>query len=371
MSRAVAASFLWLALTAPLSAEVRPLTLPAGAQVPDVVQGDDGVIHVTYGTGLPGDGYYVRSGDGGKTFSTPVRLNRNGSTVTTGMERGPKLALGKGGTVHVVWLGYYKDGGGAFYTRSTDGGRTFEPERRLEEPQYGLDNATVAADGQGTVVVLWTGGIPGVPHDKDSPTASPIVLVRSSDDGKTFSRNEPVKSDHPAALHACGCCRLEARIAGAKLYVAFRGGYKNLRDPWLLVGPKAGNDFRCVRVSEDNWSTGCPMQGIPLAVDDRGRVLVSWMSRDRAYWSLSDTDAKQFRPRLTAPAGNGKAAFPLALPTGKGEVFLLWQEGKQVHWAVVREDGTATSEQGSLAAAPGGHRATAFVGKDGNVYVLQ
>src|SRR5262245_14785724 len=208
MPRTPIALLLVVLFSSTLRAEVRVLELPAGAQVPDAVQDAGGVIHVTYGTGLPGDGYYVKSTDRGKSFSKPVKLHRKADTVTTGMERGPKLALGKDGVIHVVWLGFYKKGGGAYYTRSTDGGKSFEPERPLQEPDYGLDNATVAADGQGNVIVLWTGGLPGVSHDADSPTASPIILVRSTDEGKTFSKNEVVKSDHPASLHACGCCRL-------------------------------------------------------------------------------------------------------------------------------------------------------------------
>jgi hypothetical protein len=358
-------------LTAPLAAEVRSLTLPAGARVPDVAQDAGGVIHATYGTGLPGDGCYIRSADGGKTFSTPVKLNQRGGTVTTGMERGPKLALGKDGVIHVVWLAYYKKGGGAWYTRSTDGGKSFAPERALQEPDYGLDNATIVADGRGLVLVLWTGGFPGITRDPDSPTASPIILVRSTDDGATFSKNELLPSDHPASSHACGCCRLEARLAGDHLYVGFRGGYKNLRDPWILVGPKTGNAFRCVRISEDNWSTTCPMQGIPFSVSDKGRVLVSWMSREQAYWSWSDAAVKQFATRIVAPAGKGTVSFPLALPASKDEVFLLWQQGKRAYWALVRENGAPTGERGALAASPDGHRATAFVGRDGHIYVAR
>jgi hypothetical protein len=42
------------------------------------------------------------------------------------MERGPKLALGKDGVIHVVWIRFYKQGGGVWYTRSTDGGNTWQ-----------------------------------------------------------------------------------------------------------------------------------------------------------------------------------------------------------------------------------------------------
>jgi hypothetical protein len=81
--------------------------------------------------------------------------------------------------------------------------------------------------------------------------------VRSRDNGATFSANELLRSDHPASSRACGCCRLSATVgADGKLYVAFRGGYRNIRDPYLLQGKKAENDFHCLRVSADNWKFG-------------------------------------------------------------------------------------------------------------------
>ena len=358
-----------LALAAPVvRAEVRSVRVPGGGQVPDVKLDPAGVLHMTYGTGLPGDAFYVQSKDGGKTFSPPVKLNTKAATVTTGMERGPRLALGKDGVIHVLWQGWYKTGGGTAYSRSTDGGKTFAPERRLESPAYGLDNVALAADDQGNVVALWTGGFPGAKEDPDSPTASPIVLTYSRDNGATFSKNELVKSDHPASSNACACCRLEARIAGGKLYVAFRGGYKNLRDPWLLVGPLGSNDFRCVRVSEDNWDHTCPMQGIPLTVGADGRVLVSWMSRNRGYWSTSDPAVKSFEPKHAVPMkGSAKLSFPHALPTKDG-VFLLWQVGHDAQWALVGADGT--SKTTGRVGVQGMGKVNAFVGADGHLYVV-
>lgn len=233
-------------------ADVTTIRVPHGGEVPEVVLDGDGVLHMTYGRGLPGNAFYVQSRDAGKTFTEPVRLNHNPDTVTTGRERGPKVAVGKDGVIHVVWMGYYKKGGGVLYTRSTDGGKTFEPERNLLDTRTGCDNATVAADREGNVFVLWTDGRLG--NDADNPTASPIFMTRSADGGKTFSRNLPVRHDYPG--RACGCCRLVAQVGGDnELYIAFRGGYKGVRDPYLLKGPKEGNDFKSVPIHEDDWKT--------------------------------------------------------------------------------------------------------------------
>jgi hypothetical protein len=353
------------------SAEVRTIRAPNSGQVPDVAVDAQGTLHMTYGVGQGGNAFHVQSGDGGKTFTKPVQLNRRADTVTTGMERGPRIALGKDGVIHVVWHGYYKRGGGMWYTRSADGGKSFEPERRLEDPPYGLDNAALAADADGNVFVLWTGGFPGTTKDPESEISAPIILVRSTDNGKTFSKNELLKSDHPASSHACGCCRLEARIGGdANLYVAFRGGYKGMRDPWLLVGKKSENNFKCLRVHEDKWQTGCPMQGMPLRVDARGRVLFSWMSRDRAYWTISD-DNKKFRDPIPAPEpGKGAQAFPMAVQNAQGKVLLVWAQNGEVRWAVYAADGKLTAQRGTAGKQVEQNKPTAFVGGDGHFYVV-
>jgi hypothetical protein len=237
-------------------ADVKTLRVPDGGEVPEVVLDARRVLHVTYGRGAPGNGYYIQSRDFGKTFSRPVRLNQRADTVTTGMERGPKLAVGKDDVVHVVWLGYYKNGGGVWYTRSTDGGKTFEAERNLTEVRPAWDNATIAADEEGNVFAFWTGQWPGLPNEyPKSPVASPMIMTRSTDNGRTFAQSELVRHDYPG--RACGCCRLEAQVGpDNNLYVGFRGGFQNIRDPHLLKGKKAENDFRTTRINEDNWESG-------------------------------------------------------------------------------------------------------------------
>ena len=52
-----------------------------------------------------GDVFYVHSGDGVR-FSKPMRVNRHPkSAIAMGNIRGAQLAVGKGGRVHVAWMG--------------------------------------------------------------------------------------------------------------------------------------------------------------------------------------------------------------------------------------------------------------------------
>lgn len=113
------------------------------------------------------------------------------------------------------------------------------------------------------------------------------------------------------------------------------------------------------------------MQGIPFRVDGRGRVLASWMSRDRAYWAASDEGASRFGPPVPTPdEGKQPESFPIALANRQGQVILVWKQGTQVQWALYTADGTYTGQRGLAGESPGRNKPTAFVGRDDHFYIV-
>lgn len=113
------------------------------------------------------------------------------------------------------------------------------------------------------------------------------------------------------------------------------------------------------------------MQGVPFRVDGKGRVLISWMSRHKAYWALSEPGGERFGPAVSAPGdGKHKQAFPVALANRKGEVLLVWKHGAQVSWAMYTRDGKPTGIGGQAGSLPGPNKPTAFVGADDQFYVV-
>ncbi len=113
------------------------------------------------------------------------------------------------------------------------------------------------------------------------------------------------------------------------------------------------------------------MQGVPFRVDGKGRVLISWMSEQKAYWSISGEGTKRFLPRIaTPPGGKEDEAFPLALANKKGEVLLAWKQGRQVKWTIYTMDGKPTRERGTAGELPGRNKPAAFVGSDDDFYIV-
>ncbi|MBS1810392.1 MAG: hypothetical protein JST84_19670 [Acidobacteria bacterium] len=353
--------FLLCAMAVEAAPHIIPLHAPG--RVPEVVQDRRGVLHLTYGK--ENDGYYVQSRDGGKTFSPAIKVNQRAGTVTVGGERGVKIALGKDGIIHLVWLGHYQKGGGILYTRSTDGGKTFESERNLQDTEVGSDSPAIVADANGNLLVFWLDARIG--KEEDNPVAHPILMTRSTDNGTSFSRNEIVKYDF--AGRACACCRLEARLQGDDLYIAFRTGYHNIRDFYLLKGRKLENNFKAVQVSADDWKLeGCPMSGADFRVEKNGQVLISWMSQGKVYWSHSR--GAGFVPRIQLPANEGTANHPMIVANRNRDVLLVWKQNTELRWARYAIDGKFTGEQGSVGAMPSKDKAVAIVGRDDKFYVV-
>ncbi len=81
------------------------------------------------------------------------------SAIAIGNVRGPSLALGRDGRVHVAWMGSDRapragDAAPMLYTRSRADG-TFDPERNLHQNPGPIDGGSIAADRNGHVYVVF------------------------------------------------------------------------------------------------------------------------------------------------------------------------------------------------------------------------
>jgi hypothetical protein len=308
-----------LALTALLLAAPVVMRLPDGARCPDAVA-DSGSVHVAYGDGQ--DAWYTKYGT-----DLRVRIDSDGGTVHAGGERGPKIAVGDK-AVYCAWQGDYRKGPAVWFSRSTDGGKSFEPQRNLIQGKTpGLDEIAISGSGS-LVAVFWLDGRGG--KDTDAPTTSTIWYSLSTDSGKTFGPNQHITSD--AKVRACACCTFLAEVhKDGWATVIYRSGIGNVRDIWRLQGSVQSNQWRSTRLTNSNWIfAGCPMDGPrcdgpSLAYSVEGKAFLT---------------------------GNG-ATKPLELGTGKyanvvsaGQEFATWQEGTTLHWRYMSSGEAGTIDVG-------------------------
>ena len=367
------------------------LRLPDGGIQPQVVADDRGTLHVLYygGDGLHGDVLYTRSGDGGKTFSSGVRVNSTGSAIATGTIRGAQMALGFGGKVHVAWNGSSaamlrgpvnpddgKSGAPMLYSRLNDTGTAFEPERNLMHRSFGLDGGgSVAADNAGNVYVVWH----GIGTDLKSGAGAEgearraVWVAKSTDDGRSFI-DEARAWQEPTG--ACACCGVKAFASrDGSLHALYRSATKAVhRDIYLITSKDHGKSFRGGLLHK--WDiNACPMSSMDFAEDGKS-IIAAWETGGRVYWARIGSDRLEGIQPIQAPGDVNGRKHPRLAVNGSGEVLVVWTEGTgwqrggSLAWQVYDRSGQPTSEKGAAAGVPAWSFAAPAVNTDGSFSIL-
>jgi hypothetical protein len=217
-----------------------------------------------------GDILFARSDDGGKSFSKTInlsssvggdgkgRINReiwhNGSL---------DLVAGPKGTLYAAWTEY---DGPLWFSRSTDGGRSFSPAHRVAAGGKPARAPSLALGPDGALYLAWTTG---------EDEGADIHLAKSMDGGASFSAAQVVApsrtySDAPKlAVGPDGVLHLVyAESAGGPFgryhvrYTRSTDGARSFEAPREISGPMPG-----------------PFAGAAfphLGVDARGRICVAW-----------------------------------------------------------------------------------------------
>jgi len=105
------------------------LTWNSGASYdPAIATDSSGNIHVVWTNVTSGNSeiYYKRSTDGGSTWQPTKRLTWN-----AGDSRFPAITTDSSGNIHVVWADYTSGNFEIYYKRSTDGGSTWQPHYEI------------------------------------------------------------------------------------------------------------------------------------------------------------------------------------------------------------------------------------------------
>lgn len=252
---------------------------------PSVAVAQDGSVYVLWTARVEAGGqdgtdvYVSASNDRGQTFASEVKVNDDKVPGAHGMH---SLAVAKDGRVYAAWLdernvkvpkhsskaeGHHMESNrDVFLTYSTDGGRTFSPNRRVASDACPCCKTALAVSPDGTLYAGWRQVLPG--------NFRHIAVANSTDGGSTFSKP--------------------------------------------------------VIVSDDRWMLeGCPVSGPALSVDRAsGNLKVVWYAAGESnapglYYSESNDKAHTFSPRqlLSQETVRGTPV----LTTGQNNAIALWQ----------------------------------------------
>jgi hypothetical protein len=354
--------------------KVTLLRVPNGGIQPQTAVDGKGVVHLIYyaGDARGGDIFYVRSDDG-DLFSRPLRVNSQpGSAIAAGNVRGAHIAVGKNGRVHVAWMGSQKAeprGGGKaspmLYARLNDEGTAFEPQRNVIQSAVGLDGGgSVAADGAGNVYVAWHAPEPGTKGEDNRC----VWVARSTDEGKTFAREERANKEPTGA---CGCCGMRA-FADSKgvVYVLYRSATEDVhRDTYLLASTDGGAKFQGEKIHP--WRiAACPMSTAAFS-ESGGDTLAAWETDGQVYFTRIDQRTRKPSPPVAAPGTAKGRKHPVVAGGASGETVLVWTEGMgwnrggSVSWQVFDKKGEPTAEKGRAAGVPTWSLVGVFARPDG------
>ena len=355
------------------AANVRIDAVPEGGVQPQAVVDANGTAHLVYLKGDPKacNVRYTRKSKSAAQWSTPISANSEpSSAVAMGTIRGAQLALGKGGTLHLVWNGAMQPaahGSPLFYARLEPGQAKFSPQRNLLGNTAALDGgASVAANGRGEVFIVWHGKRDG---DKGDETTRVVFVLKSQDNGATFGTPAVANPDFAGT---CACCSLKALAApDGGLFTLYRAARStSQRDITLLASTDGGTNFRHETLHP--WSTMmCPMSSASLLASAQGV---------RAAW---ETDGKIFSTLLTAASqapteiATGKAKHPAMAVNARGETLVAWDigtgwnRGGELEWTILDAAGKPTAQRGSAGGVPVWSHTAAYAEPGGDFVILR
>ncbi len=282
---------------------------------------------------------FARSDRPGGLLGNPIKVNHPSEEVYYRQESPALVVLGN--EVFITWSTTHPKitpdkpfAGELRLSRSTDGGRTFEPSVLVNDDglvaQHTFDSLQRAPNG--TLHMAWIDAREG---KKDPGT----FVARSMDHGRTMSKNVKLDDD------TCVCCRTAvATSVDGVVYVAWRKIFEgNVRETVLARSTDDGESFSpSVIVGNDRWVyPACPHRPASLGVDRQGRLYVVWYTEGAdetpaVYMAYSDDQGKTFSAKRQL--NRSKGTFPdhpqMAVDPG-GRIAVVWEEQSPVRREVV------------------------------------
>jgi hypothetical protein len=368
--------------------------LPHEGIKPSAAFDSAGILHVVYfhGPSEGGDAFYVTSMDCGIHFGAPIRVNSQaGSVIGVSSIRGPRMALGKNGAVHVLWNGASGahpkaplnpampadskyNGIPLLYTHLDDSRRAFEPQRNLMEKSCSIDGGSaIAADDSGNVYAVWH----AMPVSGGKESDRSVWMRKSADNGKTFTGEKSILSP-PSGV--CGCCSLAAQASpSGEIAVLFRGaagdGFE--RPMNLLASKDHGVNFS--RLILDEWPLKmCPMSSEAIVPAAQGFAF-AWEGKDglrlaRADLSSPLEEAK--KPLIVKASTDKPMKYPAIATNARGDILFAWTEGMgwnkggELVWEVFDSTGVRSLSSGRVANVPANDSPAALAQSDGRFLIL-
>jgi hypothetical protein len=253
----------------------------------------------------------IRSVDSGITYEKLQHVS-----TATGKSSNPSIAV-SGNTVYAVWTQLSDDGSyGIFFTRSLDGGGTYEKEKQLATTLGEAPYAKLVVFGNATYVV-WTQPTDIGTHE--------IFFTRSLNGGADF--NEPVNvSNNPG-----DSLSPQVSAFNGSVYVVWTDDSYDNAEILVSKSTSNGDSFeKAINVSNN------PGESLnPQIFTSRGRISVVWEdatpsngANNDILFARSNSTAVNFDEPVNVSNNPGQSLNPTVAASG-ATVYVAWRDSSQ------------------------------------------
>ncbi|HEX8040106.1 MAG TPA: sialidase family protein [Chryseosolibacter sp.] len=283
------------------------ITVSTFGKQPTLATDQAGNLHVVFGRG--NEIFYVRSADGGLTYSAPQKTGEQ-AKLALGTTRGPQIVSTQD---YIVIAAADHSGQIMAYRLKKGEKRWSDPVNILHSDSTAKEGFIAIAAGKGNdVYAAWL--------DLRIGHHNNIFGAYSHDAGKTWSESSLVYASPDGRV--CPCCRPSITAdAKGNVYVMFRNDLRGSRDLYLAHSKDGGKSYApAEKLGEGTWVFDqCPMDGGGISLDPKGRIGTAWRRDKFVYYSEPG--------KSEVKIAEGRA--PSLVRTSRGN-YLAWQQGSEI-----------------------------------------
>ncbi|UCE36350.1 MAG: PQQ-binding-like beta-propeller repeat protein [Thermoplasmata archaeon] len=314
-------------------------------QKPSITMDKNGIMYASwtdFRDSYAADIYFAKSIDENLNFSKNIRVN---DELSYSMQGSSNIAVGENGYIYIAWVDD-RSGRDVYFSRSVDGGLTFEGDIKISDIYYpGLAWTDIAASGP-NVYVVWNGA---------TTMGYDIYFVKSSDYGISFGEpirvNDDLYSPKDTQQYSP---KIAIDSMGNPLVVweDFREG--NFSDIYFARSNNQGESFQPnIRVApylDENIPQFLPS----IAVDSEDTIYVVWTDSREGDWTkdewnifLAKSVNKGISFEMSTRIDNEESHIrttPIGIAADENNVYVAWVDKREgdydVYFAMSTDKGS-------------------------------
>lgn len=302
--------------------------------------------------------FVSRSDDNGQTYTAPVQVNAVAEDTEYNGENRPKIIVAESGEVLLSWTTKTSPNftGEIRFTRSIDGGRTFEAPRTMNDDGlmtgHRFDSLFLTDSGKLYLTWIDKRDLDAAAARSETYPGAAIYYTVSDDLGATFTQNFRVSHN------SCECCRIAMAPHGEDdIAILWRQIYnEEIRDHAIAVLGTDGEVTGLNRATVDDWViNACPHHGPSMVeASTEGEYHISWFSAGNLHsgihygrYNMANGAAED----IIKVDGTPGAGHPY-LASFDGTLYIVWKGfngiASQLQMMQSRDDGASWSQPETL-----------------------